>query len=69
MAEMTIHVVAHYNAKTDQVYVNVFEDGETADAWSTDRKSEDEVDALLHKVLDLPEDFADDTIAQWEANE
>jgi K+/H+ antiporter YhaU regulatory subunit KhtT len=69
MDEQTIHVVAHYNAKTDQVYVNVFEDGETADKWSAKRREEKDIDALLHKVLDLPEDFADGTVAQWERNE
>lgn len=66
MDEESIHIVAHYNSKTGQVYINVFEDPDNADDWSAERQKEDEIEALLYKVVDLPEDYADDTVEQWE---
>jgi hypothetical protein len=66
MDEESIHIVAHYNSKTGQVYINVFEDPDNADEWSAERQKEDEIEALLYKVVDLPEDYADDTVEQWE---
>lgn len=65
MAEMTLHIVAHYNAKTGQVYVNVFEDPDMADEWSAERQAEDQIQSVLYKVVELPEDYSDDTVEQW----
>ena len=65
MDEETIHIVSHYNSKTGQVYVNVFEDPKKADEWSAERQSEREIEAVLYKAVTLPDDFADDTVENW----
>ena len=68
MDEQTIHVVAHYNSKTDQVYVNVFEDSKVANEFSTERRADRNVENLTYKIVDIPSGFADDTIEQWQEN-
>ncbi|MFB6112655.1 MAG: hypothetical protein ABEJ58_00975 [Halodesulfurarchaeum sp.] len=68
MDEKPIHAIAHYNSKTDQVYINLFEDPEIANQWATERREERDIEAVLHKVMTLPKDFSDDMVEEWRSH-
>ena len=65
MVEDSIHIVAHYDSKTDQAHANVFEDPDKANLWAKDRRESRDVEGVLYKVVDLPDGFADDVVDQW----